>query len=204
MGGYAVVFDPSIGAHRAWPGGPPVPVVLQWQAQEAARVATEQAERLRRAKEEMVGRCRSCGRAFCETHQSISRSEVAGMTTISRVATLTECRRCQDREFAAAVEDARAAYDAAEATRRAEQERLARERRDHEESVAAWEAETGWPQAVLAVLLLFTLLFPTVWAVWVLGRLVRRQWWRSYVRERNALLRLRGCGDPRCARCEGN
>lgn len=282
-----MVYDPFFG-QRAWATGPPLAAVAAMQAQEAARVAAEQAEALKRAKEAMrssgatcqtecaggdggtgpcavpaVGRCKACGRAFCETHQSVARPEFAGNTTFSNVASLTECRECQDRAFARATEEAHvarqaaeAARQAAEAARRSEQERIERERQDHAAEVAAWEAETGWTraservawlsirinkltprrritargvagaalvavvdlvvvvalcagmagrnaeQAVLALLVLCTLLWPTGWAMWTVGKLARQRRRRSYIQERDELLRLRGCGDPLCARCE--
>jgi hypothetical protein len=175
---------------------------------------------------------------------------------ISRVATLTECRECQDREFTRVADEARAAHQAAEAARQAEQEHADSERQQHAAKVAAREAQTGWPQtasrvawlsvrinnqeprrpataghaagaalvagadlvvlatlcvgmsaqngeqAALALLVFFALLWPSGWALWISGKLVRQHMRDGYINERDELMRLRGCGDPFCARCE--
>jgi hypothetical protein len=156
-----VAWDPFLG-NVAWPGGPPLGALAAMSAQQAAA-----AEVVRRAKEQMrssgvtcetecatgacgipaVGRCAACDRAFCEGHQSADRSELAGSTTISRFASLTECRDCQDREVTRAIAKARAAHQATEQARRKESERAERERQEHAARVGAWEAETGWPTA---------------------------------------------------------
>jgi hypothetical protein len=264
-----VAWDPFLG-NVAGPGGPPLGALAEMSAQ--------QAEAVRRAKEQMrssgvtcetecatgacgipaVGRCAACDRAFCESHQSADRSELAGSTTISRFASLTECRDCQDREVTQAIAEARAAHQAAEEARRKESERAERERQEHAARVDAWEAETGWPTAservawlsarigaremrrpattghvvgavlvvvvdlgvlvtlgggmstnnnevaALGLLLFLALLGPSGWASWVAWKLARQHRRRNYIKERQELLRLRGCGDPYCARCEGS
>jgi hypothetical protein len=56
-------------------------------------------------------------------------------------------------------------------------------------------------RAVLGLLGLLLLLWPTVWTVGILVKLMRQQLRRSYIRERDELLLARGCGDPTCGRC---
>ncbi len=224
-----MVYDPSIG-NVAWPGGPPLGALAAIQAQEAqaaeaaARVA---AERMREAKEAMrasgatcelecrrsdgtdgpcavpaVGRCATCHRAFCDSHQSVYRSEPAGGTVIIRPVSMTECRECQDREIQRAAQDARTVSERAEARRRAEEaqrraerERVDRDEREHAALVAEWEEGTGWAKVAAEVDRLNV-------RIAKLQQRGSRRRLRSYLRDRDVLLEARGCGDPRCNRCQ--
>lgn len=258
-----MVWDPRVGP-VAWPGGPPVAAIPVIQAQQAAirAQAAAEVEAVRRAKEEMrasgvkchcgipaVGRCATCDRAFCDTHQSTNR------TTIGHAASLTQCRDCQGREVARATAEARAAQNAAEEARRKAREREERECAEHAALVAVWEGETGWSAAservawlsaridpreprwpatgvhavgaalvgvadlgvlmtiaggisadnstvaALGLVLVLVMLWPTGWAAWAAVRWVRQRRRRDHIQERRELLRLRGCGEPGCARC---
>ncbi len=112
-----MVYDPSIG-NVAWPGGPPlgaIAAINEQARQQAAREAAEQAKATMRASGATceieldgarslcgvpaAGRCGRCNRAFCETHQSVDRSEPVGNLTVHRPASPTECQACHERAF---------------------------------------------------------------------------------------------------------
>ena len=52
------------------------------------------------------------------------------------------------------------------------------------------------------VLTLLAMFVPTVWAAWVLTRVVQRRRVHTYRAEREQLRRDRGCGDLTCHQCE--
>jgi hypothetical protein len=58
------------------------------------------------------------------------------------------------------------------------------------------------PLAVLGLLGLMLLMWPTGWSVWILVKRTRQGMRASYARERDLLLETRGCGDPFCVRCD--
>jgi uncharacterized membrane protein YuzA (DUF378 family) len=57
-------------------------------------------------------------------------------------------------------------------------------------------------RAVLGLLGLMLMLWPTVWASWTLLRITRQRQRRTDITEREELLQARGCGDPYCPQCE--
>ena len=57
--------------------------------------------------------------------------------------------------------------------------------------------------AAFGLLLFMVLIVPNGWASWVVWTAARSRRRRLYLEERQRLLRLRGCGDPYCQRCDG-
>jgi uncharacterized membrane protein YdbT with pleckstrin-like domain len=69
-------------------------------------------------------------------------------------------------------------------------------------AVAIVAALTGdGDRAETGVLIVLSMFVPTVWAAWILTRLVQRRRVHAYRAERERLRRNRGCGDLHCARC---
>jgi hypothetical protein len=64
-----------------------------------------------------------------------------------------------------------------------------------------WTFTGSGARAEAVVLILLAMFVPTVWAAWILTRLVQRHRVHKYRAECDRLRRDRGCGDPTCAQC---
>jgi hypothetical protein len=88
-------------------------------------------------------RCATCGRTFCSAHESQNRSLQVGGRSVATSSRYDLCIKCQDAVFLPQVEEARAAFEKAEAAR------VLRERavKEHAAKVEKRERDLDWPRA---------------------------------------------------------
>jgi hypothetical protein len=193
-----MVYDPSLG-NRAWPGGPPLGALAAMAGHGVApaapappteadleRVAAQQRAARERAEREERERRRHAARVAAHEAETGwgpgSAARVAVLST--RIAELAPRRPAT---FGHAV--------SATIVGVIDVALLA--------TVLAGVVADNGVRAVLGLVGLTLMLWPTGWAAWVVVRLARQRRRRACLAEREALSRARGCGDRHCARCEG-